>query len=57
MTDILPPKNKALGIAIVASLVFVVIAGTGILNPAVKFVGAITQMGVNKVKGLFKVAA
>jgi hypothetical protein len=49
MPDLVPPKKQILGIAIVAAVVFVLAAGTGILVHPTALVAGLAA----KVKGMF----
>jgi hypothetical protein len=48
-TEFVPPKKQILGIAVVAAVVFIVVAGTGILNKPTALVASLAA----KVKGMF----
>jgi len=51
-TELVPPKKQILGIVVVAAVVIVLAAGTGILNYPTAFVAGVA----NKVKAMFKSA-
>jgi hypothetical protein len=50
MSDLVPPRKQIIGIVVVAAVVIVLAAGTGVLNYPTAFVAGVA----GKVKAMFK---
>ena len=50
----IPPVRKAIGIALVAALAYVILEGTGLGAPARNFVGGVTSQAKNFFNRLFQ---